>query len=66
MYKTVDKDAQLQFSFYVVSTVHVMSLKLYIITPTRAPVTNKRILVKYISYNRTRFGAVRHHHQAKA
>jgi hypothetical protein len=42
-----------------------MSLKLYIITPTRAQVTNKRIVVKDISYNPTCFGALRHNRQSK-
>jgi hypothetical protein len=51
--------------FYVFRTVPVMPLKLYIITPTRAQVTNKRILVKDIRYNPTCFGALRHHHQRK-
>jgi hypothetical protein len=43
----------------------VYTLKLYIITPTHAEVTNKIILVKDISYNLTSFGVLRHHHQGK-
>jgi hypothetical protein len=45
--------------------VHTLSLKLYIITPIHAQITNKRILVKDIRYNLTCFGALRHHHQGK-
>jgi hypothetical protein len=46
--------------FCVGRTMHVISLKLYVITPTRAQATNKRILEKDISYNATCFGALRH------
>jgi hypothetical protein len=38
---------------YIVHTVHLMSLKLYIITPPHAQVTNKSIVVKDIRYNPT-------------
>jgi hypothetical protein len=60
------KHAVCDFSFQefnAVRTVHVLALQLHIITPTRAQVTNKRILLKDISYSPTCFGAVRHHHQ---
>jgi hypothetical protein len=39
--------------------MHIMSPKLYIITPTHAQVTNNIISVEGIRYNPTCFGALR-------